>query len=146
MKKNILLADFSANQSQRYHAILPILGKVAIKVISNLKGRGRNSWKSITENIQAVNNPQSDQEAEYFRLLDQEVDLEEKLYTKEQFTQIVCGVRFKVGLPAFDKKITKQCEQEMFKLFMWDEVYAPVDVDKKIVLLGYRPICRLKAD
>ena len=147
MKKNINKTELTRTQRERYNSILPILGKVALKVISNLKGRGRNSWKSIVAHIEWVNNPVSDQDAEYIKLLDHEIDLEETLYTSEKMTQIVSGIRFKVGLPTFDKQISKQCEQELFKLLMWDDVYsAPSGEEGKITHMGYRPICRLKAD
>jgi hypothetical protein len=147
MKKNISKTALTHTQRERYNSILPILGKVALKVISNLKGRGRNSWKSIMAHIGWANNVVSDQDKEYIKLLDQEIDLEESLYTSEKMTQIVSGTRFKVGLPAFEKQISKQCEQELFKLLMWDDVYsAPMGEEGKITHLGYRPICRLKAD
>lgn len=146
MENHILLniSEFTATQRERYNSIVPILGKAAIKVISNLKGRGRNSWKSILANIQLVNNSASN-ESEYYSWLDQEIDLEESYYTREQMTQIVSRTRFKMGWAPFEKAIERQCEQEMFKLFLWEDVTNPSELGGKPVLLGYKPLCRLKA-
>ncbi|WP_462265117.1 hypothetical protein [Mucilaginibacter sp.] len=135
---------FTNTQKERFNSIFPIIGNVAADVINNLKGRGRNSWKIVLSNILLVNNPKTGIERNYNAKLDQEIDLDET-YSTNQFTQIVSKVRFKVGLPAFESKIEQQCEHELFKFFLWEDVYSvPEHEGEKPVFIGYKPVCRLK--
>ena len=138
--------EYTSVQNERYNSILPILGKGAAVVIANLKGRGRNSWRNVCANIQLVNNPSNEVQRQYFKQLDLEIDLDEPCYTKAQITQIVSKARFENSLPAFASRIDKSCEEEMFKLFLWEEVYEPSkEKEGKPVFLGYKPLCRLRA-
>jgi hypothetical protein len=137
---------FKGTSLERYHSIYPIIGKTAQTVVSNLKGRGRNSWKTVQANIQLVNSPTTSQLKEYYNLIDQDIDLDEDYYTNEDFTNIVCSAMFKLGMQPFESRIASKCEDEMFKLFLWEDVYSePLLSDEKPVFIGYKPICRLKA-
>jgi hypothetical protein len=139
------VASFTATQNERYNSILPIIGKAAAAdVIINLKGRGRSSWKTTLINVLTVNNPKTTIEKNYYTTLDQEIDLEE-VYPPDLMTQIVCETRYNTGMPAFEAKIDHQCQQELFKLFLWEDVYQlSEDSDTKGTFIGYRPVCRLK--
>lgn len=139
------ISVFTNTQKERYNSIFPIIGNAAADVVTNLKGRGRNSWKTILSNILMVNNPKTGIERSYYQKLDQEIDLDET-YSSNEFTQIVSKVRFKVGLPAFESKIDQNCEQELFKLFLWEDVHSvPEHEGEKPTFIGYKPVCRLKA-
>ncbi len=134
------LEELTSTQRERYNSIYPILGKFAINVITNLKGRGRSSWRNVLSNITLVNNAKTEKERAYLNHLDQEIDLEE-IYTPEHFTNIVSEARFNTGMPPFESRIETNCEQELFKLFIWVDVFTE---DEKPVFLGYKPVCRLK--
>ncbi|SEO11762.1 hypothetical protein SAMN05192574_105367 [Mucilaginibacter gossypiicola] len=138
MKKNMILTN---TQTERYNSTFPIIGENALEVILNLKGRGRNSWKVVLPNILEVNNPTTPQEKNYFKELDQAIDLDEQ-YTATDMTQIVSEVRYTTGMSPFLSKIESNCLSELFKLFLWEETYEIVD--EKKVLIGYKPICRLR--
>ncbi|HEY9535211.1 MAG TPA: hypothetical protein VIQ77_11780 [Mucilaginibacter sp.] len=138
------VANFTATQNERYNSILPIIGKLAAAaVIINLKGRGRSSWKNTLINILTVNNPKTAVEKNYYSVLDQEIDLDET-YDVDLMTQIVCETRYATGMDAFDSKIDHNCQQELFRLFLWEDIYQPSDDDSKPTFIGYKPICRLK--
>ena len=138
----IKIEDLTPLQKERYNMIFHIFGKRSIKIISLLKGKGSRSWKSVFENIQEVNKPSTDVLKKYYTILDESIDLEENMYTSDQFEQLVSQARYECGLPAFGKGIKKKCREEMFKLFMWD---AGTNLtDGKETLLGYKPIFRLK--
>jgi hypothetical protein len=138
--------SFKGTKLERYSSIVPILGKGAEVVIDNLKGRGRASWKTVQANIQLVNGAKTAQQKEYYTLIDQEIDLDEDYYTNEDFTSIVCGAMFKLSIHPFESRIASKCEEEMFKLFLWEDIYSVPESDsEKSIFMGYRPICRLKA-
>ncbi|MBB6129873.1 hypothetical protein [Mucilaginibacter lappiensis] len=137
------VAEFTATQNERFNSIFPIIGASASEVIINLKGRGRSSWKNTLENIHVVNNPLNTVEKNYYKELDQAIDLDEE-YTPNLITQIVCEARYATGMPAFQSKIETNCENELFKLFLWEDVYEPSDNDEKKIFRGYKPICRLR--
>jgi hypothetical protein len=147
MKKPQMVSidTFTSTQLERYNSILPIVGKAAAEIINNLKGRGRSSWQTIQANILLVNNSRSSQEREYYSKLDQEIEIDE-IYTPSQVTQTVSSIRYDAGMPAFVRKITDQCEEELFKLFLCEDVYTvPETEDTKPTFIGYRPLCRLKS-
>lgn len=139
------VSSFTATQNERYNSILPIIGKAAAAdVIFNLKGRGRSSWKTTLTNVLAVNNPKTTVEKNYYNTLDQEIDMDE-VYTPDLMTQVVCESRYVTGMAAIESKIDQNCQQELFKLFLWEDVYEPsADDDVKGTFIGYKPICRLK--
>lgn len=139
------VSSFSATQNERYNSIIPIIGKTAAAdVIINLKGRGRSSWKTTLSNVLAVNNPKTAIEKNYYTALDQEIDMDE-VYTPDIMTQVVCEARYVTGMAAIESKIDQSCQQELFKLFLWEDVYeSSVDDDTKGIFVGYKPICRLK--
>jgi hypothetical protein len=138
MKSNTILTN---TQTERYNSIVPVIGENALEVILNLKGRGRSSWKVVLPNILEVNNPATPQEKNYFKELDQAIDLDEQ-FTAADMTQIVSEVRYTTGMSPFLSKIESNCLSELFKLFLWEETYEIVD--EKKVLIGYKPICRLR--
>jgi len=143
---NVKFEDLTKQQKDRANYLLPKFGESSASLVSLLDARGKNSWIKVDQKINYIDHASHDLQRYHDMLVDSfEVG---KVYTPSEISGIVAETRRDLGLPAYFTRLQANCENDLFALFLTDDVYEEVAVDGKIVktLVGYMPTFKLKTE
>jgi hypothetical protein len=137
-------SKLTAIQQQRYDYLFPIYGPSAIDIVTNVHGKGKNSWPALLEKQSAIEQAKSHVQGYYDALY--ETFQIGYVYTPGQIIGNVNEARRALGLIPYVEKIKVQSEQDFFLLFLTQDRYelnTEVSEFAK-TFVGYMPVARIK--
>jgi hypothetical protein len=135
-------AKLTAVQQQRYDYLFPIYGRTAASIVTNIYGKGKNSWASFLEKMDLVMEAKAFTKEYYNALYDTFVIGE--AYPPGQIIGDVNDTRRQLGLVPYTEKIKLQSEHDFNLVFIVEEILeSSVDGVLKGKLVGYRPLVKV---
>lgn len=132
-------------QKQKYNYLKGLIGDEtsALKLVTLIEGRGKNSFGQIVNKMQALDN--ADQpEVEYNNSLYENFDLD-SVYTVDTIISTVSQVRKENGMEPYTSGWKQKCLNDFYKLFIVHEVYIE-SVSEGLIkkqFCGYKPVFKL---
>ena len=147
-KSEMSIDLLSYAQKQRYHYLYPIYNdhSVVINLVLNIQGRGRNGFLNINKKISLVNDSERDVQ-QYHDAIYDNFEIGE-VYSSAEVIGIIADVRRDLGLSPYINRLKKFCEEDFFNLFIVDDVFEDVIIDKLVQkkFIGYKPVVSLKPE
>ena len=137
----------TAIQQQRYDYLYPVYGELSDSIVRSLTGKGRGSWQSFLDKMDIVIRAKA-KDREYYDALYEQFPLGE-LYSPKTILGDVGQVRRDLELNPYYEKMKVQSENDFFLVFVVKEEYQTITGDdgkEKKVLLGYRPLIKVKPE
>jgi hypothetical protein len=132
----------TAIQQQRYDFLFPIYGHSALEIVRNIYGKGKSSWPSFLERMDAVAEAKRHTK-EYYNALYETFGIGQ-IYAPGQVIGDVNDTRRHLGLVPYTEKIKLQSEQDFNLLFLVEDCYEDeATVSGKKILKGYKPVARI---
>jgi len=147
MKSNYNVNDLTQAQLQRYYALTSTYGDdQAIEIVKGLTNRGKNSYATFVDKMEAVMKAKHD-EQDYFTALYDAFKLNE-FVPLGQVIRIVGDVRRTLELDPYKAKLKIRSEGDFFLLFVFKEVYADNNEAEgsERTLTGYIPLARVRPE
>jgi hypothetical protein len=130
-------------QQQRYDFLNSMYGEHAADIVRNIYGKGKYSWNTFLEKMDAVEQAKAHIK-EYYKSLYDTFELYE-VYTGGNIIGKVNEARRDMGLLPYTEKIKLQCEHDFFLVFVVKDHYEAKLVDgiEKKELVGYVPVAKV---
>lgn len=130
-------------QQQRYDYLFPFYGKHAATIVTNLYGKGKNSWAVFLEKMDTLMEAKPHVKAYYNALYDA-FDLN-RVYTTGQLIANVNDARRQMSLVPYTERIKSQSEHDFNLIFLVEDVNtdSPVDGVMKKTFFGFKPIAKV---
>lgn len=137
-------ADLTPIQQQRYDLLFEIYGYTTASIVTNIHGKGANSWPNFLEKMDAMEQAKKPLK-DYYEALYDVFELY-GTYTPGQIIGNVATVRRQLGLPQYTERIKAQSENDFSAIFLYKELSEKQAEDGKErkVFLGYQPLARIK--
>jgi hypothetical protein len=129
-------------QQQRYDYLFPIYGKHAAEIVTSIYGKGKNSWASFLEKMDAIDQAKPHVK-EYYDALYDTFQIG-KVYQPGQIIGNVNEARRELGLIPYTEKIKIQSEHDFYLLFLVEDSYVSSEDGGTKTFEGYKPIVRIK--
>lgn len=130
-------------QQQRYDFLFPMYGKLASDIVTNIFGKGKNSWPSFLEKMSQVEESKAHVK-EYYKALYDTFELYE-VYTPGQIIGNVNLARKEMGLISYTEKIKRQSEYDFNLVFVVEDHYESLVEDgvEKKKFIGCKPVAKV---
>jgi hypothetical protein len=140
--------DLTTTQQQRYYSLISTYGdRQAIEIVQGLTNRGKNSYTTFIDKMEAVVKAKHD-EQDYYTALYEAFELNKQV-TLGDVIRIVGKVRRNLELDPYKTKLKIRSEADFFGLFVFEEVYkieTDSDSNETKTLIGYNPIARVRPE
>ncbi|WP_143065136.1 hypothetical protein [Mucilaginibacter gossypiicola] len=133
-------------QKQRVDYLKPMIGDHAIKVVYNLDKRGPNSWIVVYEKVAKIHKATYD-EQRYQDAVIENIEVGNE-YLHADLIGIFSQVRGDLKLQPYLTNLKRNCENDLYGLFLVKETYSieTIDGKEKKTAIGYKIIACLKPD
>jgi hypothetical protein len=134
---------FTPLQQQRYDFLFPMYGPLSGDIVTNLHGKGKYSWTTFLEKMNAVEQAKAHVK-EYYKALYEAFALY-KVFTSGQIIGIVNEVRRDMRLIQYTEKIKLQSEHDFNLVFVVVDQYKEVEIESGMAkeFVGYKPVAQV---